>query len=423
MLKFYIPHFLRFPDANTEGSSSETFRTVSELQNDATPGELGAEGGSQSSQQPTDGEPSGSLNDFVSKQLGKELPPDEGQAAESESAEDKVKREKETSRSTDELDKKKEEEQRVEGDEKVDEKEKQGDEEGNDDKEVDEQEAKEKVKIPEEKLLAGKDPIPVDRFKDVITERNAAREQIKQLQPIVNDWQNLDGFCKANAITPNQFKNVMEIQALLNTDPAKALERLRPVINELEGFTGNRLPDDLQKAVDDGELSLKYAKEVAQTRAQSRFGEGKLKHDRERIESARQAELQGRIQQSVVAWENSKRESDPDYKPKTDASAPDGKWELVQKYIQALATETNAQGQFVNPITDERSMTALMQKAFDAINGSTFTRKSRPATGKPLRSDGSGHSQRNGDSGKQIEDQPNLASAVRVGLRQFGYRF
>lgn len=425
MLYRLVKHLLS-PDDNSQGSSSETFRTVSEMQTEAAPGEMGADGGTQSD---ASGEESSvSLNDFVSKKLGKELPKDD-ETQEVDELERAREEAEKASRSENEPDKKKGEEKKgklEEEQQQGEDEEKKGEEQdqkADDDKQEDQQEEKEKVKIPEEKLLSGKDPIPVDRFKEVITERNTAREQIKRMQVVVDDWRNLDSFCKQNAITPEQFKNVVEVQALLNTDPAKALERLRPIMNELEGFVGNKLPDDLQKLVDDGECSLRVAKELAQTRAKSRFGEGKLKHDRARIESERQAELQSRIKTSVVSWETSKRDSDPDYKPKANATDPDGKWEFVQKYIHASATETDANGNFVNPITDERSMTALMEKAYAAVNSSSFTRVKKPATAKTLRSDGSGNGERNGTNGKAIEDQPDLQSAVRVGLRRFGHKF
>ena len=423
MLYRLVKHLLS-PDDNTQGGSSDTFRTVSEMQTESAPGEMGAEGAESGTQSTAEGdEPAGSLNDFVSKRLGKELPPDD----ESQEVDELEKAKEAASRSESEHDKKSKLEQEEERKEKEDEKEKESQEEqeekeGEEKSEEEQKEEQDKVKIPEEKLLAGKDPIPVDRFKEVITERNTARDQIKKMQVVVDDWRNLDSFCKANAITPDQFKNVVEMQALLNTDPAKALERLRPIVNELEGFVGNRLPEDLQKAVDEGEMSLKWAREVAKTRAQSRFGESKLKHDRQRIEGERQAELQSRIKTSVVSWETAKRESDPDYKPKANASDPDGKWEFVQKYIHASATETDANGAFVNPITDEQTMTALMERAYKAVSSSSFTRVKKPATPRNLRSDGSGNGERNGTS-KRIEDQPDLQSAVRVGLRRFGHKF
>ena len=420
MLKSLYSNILRFPDANqNEGGSSESFRTVGESTETATGDEMGVDNSGSTDQAAEDGNGGKSMLDAVKEHLETK-----GHDVNSDEANDKSKADSSTAEgeaeelgSENERDKKGEEqkESEEENGEQLDENAK--GEKGT------EENAKEKVIIPEEKLLTGKDPIPVDRFKEVIDQRNTVRDQLKQVEPIINDWRALDNTCREAGITPQQFQEMLQVQVLLNTDPVKALPKLKSIVSELEGFTGDKLPDDLQQAVDAGELSVKYAKEVAQTRATTKFGTKKLEHDRATLAQQQQAKMQQELNTSASTWEAAKRNTDPDYKPKANANEPDGKWEFVKAQFISMLNDVNQQGQYVNPVKTPAEMTALMDKAYKTVDASFARLTRRPATRKVLRSDGSSNGVNGNGNGKTIEDQPDLASAVKVGLRQFGHRF
>lgn len=424
------PHYkILLSPENTEGSTGETFRTVGESTDSAAEGEMGSNSGSsdKSGQDENGGQ---SMLDAVRATLEQK-----GHKLEEKSEEDSStsgENKKEELGSDSERDRKEgEEKEKPEGETEGDE----GQEDSEDGEEKEEEDSggikekveKEKVIIPEDKLLEGKDPIPVDRFKEVITQRNDLRMKLQEVDPIVKDWQNINSFCQQNGIDSKQFNQVLEIQALLNTNPAEALKRIEPIVQELKGFTGDSLPKDLQDAVDAGEISVKYAKEVAQSRAITKFGEGKLKHDRESLERRQQAIERQQYEEAAVGWEKATREKDPDYFPKKDKNGPDGKWEMVKTQFIAMLNEVDAQGKPVNLVKTPAEMSALMEKAYQNVQTSLkqFTR--RPVTKKPLRSNGDsirdGDSNSNGKNGKSIEEQPDLQSAVRVGLKQMGHRF
>src|SRR3546814_12812110 len=54
--------------------------------------------------------------------------------------------------------------------------------------------------------------------------------------------------------------------AMIKVDPAGALKALEAKADEIRQFLGEKLPDDLQKEVEDGTISEGRAKELAQAR-------------------------------------------------------------------------------------------------------------------------------------------------------------
>ena len=150
------------------------------------------------------------------------------------------------------------------------------------------------------KIVDGK-PVPYERFAEVNSNLKNVKQELESFKPMVENYRQIDNFCRQYQITPEQFKNVMEVQALLNTNPEAALAKLTPIVDQLKTFSGDVLPTDLQKAVDDGDLSLKYAKEVARSRAVSTFGTKKLEHDKRNFEATQQQIVQKQLSDSTSA--------------------------------------------------------------------------------------------------------------------------
>jgi hypothetical protein len=276
-------------------------------------------------------------------------------------------------------------------------------------------EGKEKGKIVEGK------PVPYERFAEVNSNLKNVKQELESFKPMVENYRQIDNFCRQYQITPEQFKNVMEVQALLNTNPEAALAKLTPIVDQLKTFSGDVLPTDLQKAVDDGDLSLKYAKEVARSRAVSTFGTKKLEHDKRNFEATQQQIVQKQLSDSTSAWEKSKRDSDPDYKPKAKATDPDGKWEAVKRQFLGMLHEVDEKGQFANPVTNPQQMTELLEESYQFVNKFIGQFRSKKPIKKPLHSDSS--SSANGHNstslkGKRIEDQPTMGAAIQVALAQ-----
>lgn len=295
------------------------------------------------------------------------------------------------------------------------------------DKEKTEADGKEAVKEGEEKAEGEKEdapaedkgPIPYERFQEKVKEVETLKHSFEEVQPKVQNYDNITNFCQQNQITVEQFNGALEIQALLNTDPAKALERLKPLVEQLQGFTGDKLPDDLQAKVDTGKLELEDAREIASLRAKSQFGEKKVQFDRQAYERQAAKKFEQECNVAASSWETAKRTSDPDYRPKAKDTDPDGKWEMTRDKYLAMLNQTRkdaATGQvvYVNPINTPQEMTQLMEKAYAAVH-STFANRfngGRKPTRKSLNSSGSSSR----SSQQTIEGAETMRDAIQIGL-------
>lgn len=271
------------------------------------------------------------------------------------------------------------------------------------------EEDKKEESSEEETEKKNEEAVPYERFKEMVDENNKLKETIASVKSVVQNYNNIEEFCAKNAITGEQFNSAMELQALLNTDPVKALEKLQPIIDQLQGFVGGKLPADLQKEVDDGDLTVPRAKEIAQLRAKNQFGSKKLEFDQKRLEQEQQTHLQRGFVEAANAWETSHRKADPDYKPKAKETDPDGKWEDVKYRVLAMMHEVDAKGQPLNQVNSPNDLTALMERAYKAVSNRSVK---RPATTKHLSSNGSSSTSKP----KPIEEAPTMAEAVTLHL-------
>ncbi len=272
--------------------------------------------------------------------------------------------------------KEKEEEKKIDSDEK---------------KETDSKEEEEKTdnekKLPVEE---GK-PVPYERFQEVIHERSELKQKFDQVQPVVDNFNRIAKFCQENNIVPDQFEKALRIQALLNTNPTEALKEILPIVESLQGFVGNRLPEDLQKEVDEDKLSLVRAKEIAQLRAQSTYKDRMAKQYTEIAQKRAEDQAILEISKAAAEWVRTKMATDPDYRQKTTESMADGLYEDVADKFAALLNQRDSQGNFVNLVHSAQQMVALQEKAYKMVKEKWLSRMApkKLATKKKLDINGS----------------------------------
>ncbi len=288
--------------------------------------------------------------------------------------------------------------------------EKPGEEKSADTEKKKEGETEEKEETQSEEKVEEKGPVPYERFEEVNTRVKELDRQVQEVAPALQAYDRINNFCVENAITSEQFEKALRLQALLNSDPEKALQELGPIVNSLQGFVGDKLPSDLQAKVDEGKMELPDAKEMARLRARQQFGEQKTKHDQSRFEAERSRENQRQMMQSLQTWESSKRGSDPDYKPKAGDKMDDGKFELTKDKYLSLLNQIDARGQFVNPVRTPQDIVALMEKAYTWASGMTKRMGIKPATRKTLTSNGSSTN----SNKRTIETAKTMAEAMRI---------
>lgn len=270
-----------------------------------------------------------------------------------------------------------------------------------------------------DEVVEGK-PVPYERFKEIIDEKNALKQKIEsEYIPKAKNFDSIQSYCQNEGISPENFQKALQAQAILSkvenglAEPSEALKVLEPIIAALKGMTGDVLPQDLQAKVDAGKMELEDAKEFAQLRAKTKFGEAGMKRQQQTMQQRQQQEFQAQCETAADQWDAGKRASDPDYKPKSKDSEPDGKFEMVRDKYLAMLNMTNSQGQYANPIKTPQQMSALMEKAYQAVDATfkgVFNKK--PPTRKVLSS--------NGSSGTSTTDEPGDQSMAAFIAKSMG---
>ncbi|HEY5960953.1 MAG TPA: hypothetical protein VIV60_30565 [Polyangiaceae bacterium] len=183
-----------------------------------------------------------------------------------------------------------------------------------------------------------------ERFQTFLREKKEFDEAKTAALAAVQREQEFFTFMQQNGITPEQLRDTHETLALINTDPAKALERLQPLIQQLQRFNGEALPEDLQKSVENGELSLEHARRIAVAESKHKFTEQRGKQ--EHVTQTARA-----IHGALSNWEQQKLQSDPDYARKQM---------MVNRTFTALSA--------TQPWQTPEQAVALAEKAYAEVN-------------------------------------------------------
>jgi len=111
------------------------------------------------------------------------------------------------------------------------------------------------------------------RYKKLASENrilNVAKEKnetaIKELEPKARTFDDLTGYLQSQNLEKDDFATGLTIMAAVRNDPFKAYELLQPVMAQLEGIVGVRLPADLQAMVNQGKIDPETAQQFARTR-------------------------------------------------------------------------------------------------------------------------------------------------------------
>ena len=178
------------------------------------------------------------------------------------------------------------------------------------------------------KLPFGKHP----RFKKVLGERNAFKQQASEFQAQVQElegpagqYQRIDGFLRNAGIQPAEFVELMQVGALLKNDPEAARQELIRRLIDLDKITGHALPEDLRKDVEEGRLEEQRARELSIARAREARATETAKvattHARHVEQSTQVERFQGEVVDAVSGWEQRTRASDPDFAAKEELIA------------------------------------------------------------------------------------------------------
>lgn len=192
----------------------------------------------------------------------------------------------------------------------------------------------------------------------VKAELGTLQERFRAMEPYAKSDMEMRQFMQETGLSTDEVAKALEISAMMKSDPAKAREMLSGYMRQLDMFVGEILPEDLQRQVDDGQISVEAAKLAARDRFAAGFAQRQATQASERAQKERQdaqrreqeiqqQQLNHAMNGALVNWENAITQRDPDYAKKrsmiidklaamrADKGAPNTPEEAVQRTQQA----------------------------------------------------------------------------------------
>lgn len=242
-----------------------------------------------------------------------------------------------------------------------------------------EKEKKDEGKVEDKKPLTDEEVAKLpkraqERIRELVNEKKEIETQFKE--PATRMW-NIEQFCQKNGINGTDFDNTFKLLALVRTNPQEGIKALEAEIAALKIATGQALPVDLQKKVDEGLVDPETAKEMARLRLEA---QGR-KTDAEKFQKQSQASTQQQLATATQQWEQSKMGIDPDFKPAAQ-NAPPGKYEMTFLMFK---------DKFFNgpPLYKIADAITLLEKCYAEVNSSIAQYTPRPRRQAPVRSSNS----------------------------------
>lgn len=133
--------------------------------------------------------------------------------------------------------------------------------------------------------------------------------KLQETQPKIEAYERLTTFCEQSGLENDDVDTLLNVGALLKTDPAKAYEVMRPYFDQAAVAAGKALPEDLDKAVEEGAITEALAADMARLRMQQKALEARTEKT---SETAHQTQVQ-RAATAVSSLEREMLAKDPDY--------------------------------------------------------------------------------------------------------------
>jgi len=194
------------------------------------------------------------------------------------------------------------------------------------------------------------------RWKEVVGERDRYKGEIEQLRPDADQFRKITSFMSEHDLSVEEVSRGFTVMSLLKNDPQKAYEVLSPIMDELRGIVGEKLPDDLRQKVEQGLVDEGTAKELARERNARAIEQSRTQRQNERNTEANAARAAGLMADAVNGWEREIKGRDLDYAKKRP---------MVEDRIRVLLNEARAAGK--PPRTAEEAK-AIAIKAYEDVS-------------------------------------------------------
>lgn len=176
---------------------------------------------------------------------------------------------------------------------------------------------------PKDDLLKQAEKLPFHnhpRWKEMVSERDS-------LKPKADQYEKITTFMSTNRLSAEEMAQGMQVMALMKNNPVEAYKVLQGYVQNLAPLTGEVLPEDLKKEVEDGFIPESRAKELARLQAERQYSETYQRQVAEEREREYQALKERQMYDAVVTWEAQEKAKDPDW---------DKKYEMVMDRVRTL---------------------------------------------------------------------------------------
>jgi hypothetical protein len=167
-------------------------------------------------------------------------------------------------------------------------------------------------------------PSTQQRIKSLLAERNSYRDQAREIEPF-------KAYMVENDLSAEDLTFGLQALATLRQGDFEGfLQQVHPFVQLAMEYTGRALPPDIQEAVKQGKMTPDVA--VGLTRQRYDLGTARQRLDRHEAEMSQIAEENARQvnRSAVAAWEQSVKQSDPDYARKLD---------VAKAYVSSIRAE------------------------------------------------------------------------------------
>lgn len=215
---------------------------------------------------------------------------------------------------------------------------------------------------PTEEELAAAHPKTRQRIEKLLAERSDLRQEVETVKADADEYRRIMSFAGENNLSNDDFQNTLNIAALVQNDPVRALEVVAPIFANLQQRAGAILPEDLQNRVDNGEMSYDAAMEVSRYRAQdvTRQQQSTVEQQRaqQREEQTRNQEFVRNLEDMGNQYHAEQLAKDPDWSLKAPRHAEkvdlkirehmrshEGQIneDIVRKIVEDAASEVNTE--------------------------------------------------------------------------------
>lgn len=138
----------------------------------------------------------------------------------------------------------------------------------------------------------------------------------KALEGDARQFRQASDYMEAHGVSHQEFASHLELVALSKTDPAKAWEIAKPIVQQLLIAAGEVLPDDLKQMVASGQMTEQAAAEVSRSRARVKSVETGQTFAQQRQERLQQRQAGEALVNTAATWEQDRRAKDPNFEAK-----------------------------------------------------------------------------------------------------------